>query len=117
MFTLKELAVIFISTANNGANEMRSILPPKADNKKFNVCEKLNASSAHWAYSKPAQAYQDGFDFQLETILADEIEFALYKRQGNKFVLLDFFNSYNEACDEAKAILDTHKDIKKMFEH
>jgi hypothetical protein len=116
VFTLKELAVIFISTANNGANEMRSILPPKANNKKFNVCEKLNASSTHWAYSKPAQAYQDGFDFQLETILADEIEFA---STNGKEINLSFwiFNSYNEACDEAKAILDTHKDIKKMFEH
>ena len=43
------------------------------------------------------------------------MEFAVYERIDNYFVLVDFFKSYDEACADAKKIIDDHPDIKKMF--
>ena len=40
---------------------------------------------------------------------------AVYERIENYFVLVDFFKSYDEACDDAKKIIDEHPDIKKML--
>ena len=41
--------------------------------------------------------------------------FDIHERVDNYFVLVDFFKSYEEACDDAKKIIDDHPDIKKMF--
>ena len=35
----------------------------------------------------------------------DEMEFALYTRDGNYFILVDFFSNISEACPEAVEII------------
>ncbi|VTP13195.1 hypothetical protein PUATCC27989T_01029 [Phytobacter ursingii] len=94
---------------------MITTIAPKAVSNKFDVSQKITEKSSLWPYSKPSKPYQDGFNFQFESILSDVIEFALYERHGDQFVIVDFFNSYDEACDEAKEFLDNHKDLKTMI--
>ncbi|MEH5091087.1 hypothetical protein PO467_21200, partial [Enterobacter kobei] len=71
--------------------------------------------NSHWCYLRAAQPHQNDFDYEFNTTFIDGLEFAIYERVGNYFVLVDFFKSYEEACDDAKKIIDDHPDIKKMF--
>ncbi len=88
---------------------------PNTASKEFNIHDKLRAASTHWSYCFAAQPYEDGFNYQFRTTFVDGMEFAIYERIGNYFVLVDFFSSYDEACDDAKSIIDGLPDIKKMF--
>lgn len=83
----------------------------------FNIHEKLISTHAHWSYCRAAQPHQDGFNYEFNTILIDDVEFAIYERHGNYFVLVDFFKNYDDACPEAKRIIDAHPDVKRMFQN
>jgi len=114
VFTTKELAVILISTANNGANEMNNSNQSKSVDTKFDILEKLKSTGAHWAYRRAAQPYQEGYNYEFTTVMHGEMEFAIYERQDNNYVLVDFFKNYDEACPYAKKIIDEHPDIKNI---
>ncbi|WP_220123679.1 hypothetical protein, partial [Enterobacter hormaechei] len=101
--------------ANNGANEMNITSQPNPASKEFDIHAKLKAANSHWSYLRAAQPHQNDFDYEFNTTFIDGLEFAIYERVGNYFVLVDFFKSYEEACDDAKKIIDDHPDIKKMF--
>lgn len=81
----------------------------------FNIHDKLRTTGAHWGYLHSSQPHQEGFNYEFITTFVDVIEFAIYERVDNYFVLVDFFKSYDEACDDAKKIIDNHPDIKKVF--
>ena len=81
----------------------------------FDIHAKLKAANSHWSYCYAVQPCEKGFKFQFNTTFVGEIEFAVYERIDNYFVLVDFFKSYDEACADAKKIIDDHPDIKKMF--
>lgn len=89
---------------------------PKPTNQTFDIHAKLRSSKSHWSYLYASQPHQDGFNYQFNTTFIDGVEFAIYERIDNYFVLVDFFKSYDEACDDAKKIIDAYPDIKKMFE-
>lgn len=87
----------------------------KPVSQEFDIHTKLKASNSHWPYCYAVQPCEKGFDYQLNTTFVEEMEFAVYERIDNYFVLVDFFKSYDEACDDAKNIIDDHPDIKRMF--
>ncbi|WP_449556830.1 hypothetical protein [Huaxiibacter chinensis] len=88
---------------------------PKPDSHEFDIHNKLKASNSHWSYLYAAQSRDDGFNYQFMTVLIDEPEFAVYERIDNYFILVDFFNSYEDACDRAKEIIDSHPDLVRML--
>lgn len=46
---------------------------------------------------------------------SDEMEFALYTRYGNYFILVDFFTDISDACDEAVQIIKNSAFKKQFF--
>ncbi len=88
---------------------------PKTTSKEFNIHDKLRAAKTHWSYCSAVQTHEEPFNYQFRTTFVDGVEFALYERIENYFVLVDFFKSYDEACDDAKKIIDSYPDLKRMF--
>lgn len=88
---------------------------PKPNSMEFDIHAKLKAANSHWSYCNAVQPCEKGFNYQFNTTFVGEMEFAVYERIDNYFVLVDFFKSYDEACADAKKIIDDHPDIKKMF--
>lgn len=88
---------------------------PKATSQVFDIHAKLRSTNSHWSYCYAVQPCEKGFNYQFNTTFVGEMEFAVYERIDNYFVLVDFFKSYDEACADAKKIIDDHPDIKKMF--
>lgn len=78
----------------------------------FDIHEKLKKHDAKWQYKHEANSYQINTNYEFCTTFIGEIEFAIYERHGNYFRLVDFFKSYDEACAEAKKILDHYPDVK-----
>ena len=85
-----------------------------ADN--FDVSEKLRSMNSHWSLVTPVQNYHGDSNYEFITAMVGETEFAIYKRQGVLFVLVDFFKNYEEACKEAKEIIDSYPDVKSVFQ-
>ncbi|HAV1976487.1 TPA: hypothetical protein JG987_003925 [Enterobacter hormaechei subsp. steigerwaltii] len=83
--------------------------------KKFNIDDKLRGSNTHLTHRFSAQPHDAGFNYQFRTTCVAGVEFAVYERIDNCFVLVDFFKSYDEACDDAKNIIDDYPDIKRMI--
>ncbi|WP_395306645.1 hypothetical protein [Enterobacter sichuanensis] len=81
----------------------------------FNIYDKLRANNTHWSHRFSAQPHDEGFNYQFRTTCVDGVEFAVYERIDDYFVLVDFFKNYDEACDVAKKIIDEYPDIKRMF--
>ncbi|WP_368543663.1 hypothetical protein [Enterobacter soli] len=88
---------------------------PKPNSMEFDIHAKLKAANSHWSYCYAVQPCEKGFNYQFNTTFVGEMEFAVYERIDNYFVLVDFFKSYDEACANAKKIIDDHPDIKKIF--
>ncbi|ELY7491504.1 hypothetical protein SOJ85_004261 [Cronobacter turicensis] len=84
-------------------------------NQQFDIHSKLKSTKSHWAYARAAQPHQDGFNYEFSTTFIDGVEFAIYERIDNYFVLVDFFNTYEQACEDAKKIIDSHPDLKKLI--
>lgn len=78
----------------------------------FDIQEKLKTHRPAWTYKHEAAGFQKNSNHEFCSNLIDGIEFAIYERQGNYFILVDFFKSYDDAREEAKNILDAHPDIK-----
>ncbi|EAA9934103.1 hypothetical protein DPA88_02825 [Salmonella enterica subsp. salamae] len=88
---------------------------PKPTCQAFDIHAKLKSANSHWSYCYAVQPCEKGFNYQFNTTFVGEMEFAVYERIDNYFVLVDFFKSYDEACADAKKIIDEHPDIKKML--
>lgn len=86
---------------------------PNPASEEFDIHAKLKAANSHWSYCYAVQPCEKGFNYQFNTTFVGEMEFAVYERIDNYFVLVDFFKSYDGACDHAKKIIDDHPDIKK----
>ena len=94
---------------------MKKFSHQNTDSKEFNIHDKLRATNAHWCYLFPVQPHDEGFNYQFRTTCVDGVEFAVYERIDNCFVLVDFFKTYDEACEDAKNIIDEYPDIKRML--
>ena len=88
---------------------------PNPTSQEFDIHAKLKAANTHGSYCYAVQPCEKEFNYQFNTTFVGEMEFAVYERIDNYFVLVDFFKSYDEACADAKKIIDDHPDIKKMF--
>ncbi|EOA3870156.1 hypothetical protein ACH07K_001784 [Salmonella enterica] len=88
---------------------------PNPASQEFDIHAKLRAANSHWSYCYAVQHFEKEFNYQFNTSFVDEMEFAVYERIDNYFVLVDFFKSYDEACDDAKKTIDDHPDIKRML--
>lgn len=88
---------------------------PKATIQIFDIHAKLRSANSHWSYCHAVQPHDKEFTYQFNTTFVGGMEFAIYERVDNYYVLVDFFKSYEDACDDAKKIIDEHPDIKKMF--
>ncbi|MGI1294348.1 hypothetical protein ACIAEU_24360 [Enterobacter kobei] len=88
---------------------------PNSASQEFDIRAKLKASNSHWSYCYAVQPCEKGFNYKFNTTFVGEMELAVYERIDNYFVLVDFFKSYDEACDDAKKIIDDHPDIKKVL--
>ncbi|MHC2980727.1 hypothetical protein [Citrobacter freundii] len=88
---------------------------PNPASQEFDIHAKLRAANSHWSYCYAVQHFEKEFNYQFNTSFVDEMELAVYERIDNYFVLVDFFKSYDEACDDAKKIIDDHPDIKRML--
>ena len=89
--------------------------PPQPISQEFDIHAKLKAAKSHWSYAYAVLPGEKGFNYQFNTRFINEMEFAVYERIDGYFVLVDFFKSYDEACDDAKKIIDNYPDIKKML--
>lgn len=94
---------------------MNTTSQPQPASHEFDIHVKLKAANSHWSYLYAAQPHDDGFNYQFRTDFIDVPEFAVYERIDNYFILVDFFKSYEEACDRAKEIIDSHSELKRMF--
>ncbi|ELH2097904.1 hypothetical protein RQD06_001421 [Klebsiella pneumoniae] len=81
----------------------------------FDIQEKLKAHHPMWSYMHEANSFQQNTNYEFCTNFIDGIEFAIYERHENHFILVDFFKSYDDACREAKNILDTYPDVKNRL--
>lgn len=94
---------------------MKNKTTVSANNQVATIQEKIQLSGSHWSHIKIAQPSQNGYNFEFHTILLDESEYAIYERQGQYFVLIDFFKNYEEANDLAKKIINNHSQLKQIF--
>ncbi|EIV9539205.1 hypothetical protein MBN59_002441 [Klebsiella pneumoniae] len=78
----------------------------------FDIHAKLKSLNECWSFAIRTQPHNHGYDFEFCTRYIPDLTFAIYKRIGDHFVLVDFFSSYDEACDEAKNILDIYPNIR-----
>ncbi|EMF1899333.1 hypothetical protein RZP54_08450 [Raoultella ornithinolytica] len=81
----------------------------------FDIHEKLKKHGAKWLYMHEENSHQINTNYEFCTNFIGEIEFAIYERHGNHFILVDFFKSYDEACDEAKDILYIYPEIRVLI--
>lgn len=84
--------------------------------KQFDIHQKLKNSKHAWSYMHSAGTHQADAKYEFRTIFLDEIEHALYERYDDYFVLIDFFKSYDDACEEAKKIINAHSDLSTLFQ-
>lgn len=94
---------------------MKDTDTPTLENNNVAVIEKLKSSESSWSYLKIAQPHQDGSNFEFIQLSEEEIEYAIYERQGLYFVLIDFFKSYEEASEYAKKIINRKSSLKSIF--
>ena len=81
----------------------------------FDINKKLKESGRGLSYAFPASPFHNGKNYLLHAILIGDVEFSLYKRVGNYFVLVDFFTDLDSACDEAKDIINKSGKFGKIF--
>lgn len=82
----------------------------------FNIHKKLKDKKSTVTYLFIAHESEVNVKNKLITSYdeSDEMEFALYTRDGNYFILVDFFNDISEACEEAIEIIK-NSSLKKQF--
>ncbi|MBB3322185.1 hypothetical protein [Atlantibacter sp. RC6] len=87
--------------------------------KPFDIHQKLRSNASRWGYLHAAEPWQGDCNFQLITDLSgEECEYALYQRvEGDYFCLVDFFKNYNEACEEAKNIINSNPKYKAAINY
>lgn len=83
----------------------------------FNIHQKLKDKKSSITYLFIAHESEVNVKNKLITSYdeSDEMEFALYTRDGNYFILVDFFNDISEACEEAVEIIKNSAFKKQFF--
>lgn len=83
----------------------------------FDVHQKLKDKKSDWTYLFIAHESESGVKNKLITIddENDQMEFALYTRDGHYFILVDFFSDISEACNEAIELIKNSAFKKQFF--
>ena len=102
---------IITSAANNGANEMTDT-KINIQTTSFDIHQKLKAAGSEISYFMPVSGHNENAAYIFFTSFLDVPEYQIYERNEFGFVLVDFFNSYEEACTHAKEILDKSPKFK-----
>ncbi|RXA96928.1 hypothetical protein [Yersinia sp. 2105 StPb PI] len=79
------------------------------------IHKKLRESKSHWSYLFDAKHFNPKSTYQLQTCFVGEFEYAIYERIENYFVLVDFFNSYESANEQARKIIDECEKFKNSI--
>ncbi|WP_158784634.1 hypothetical protein [Pantoea sp. BAV 3049] len=80
----------------------------------FDIHQKLKSRKSSLTHMYLAQPHQSDVKCDFHVNLID-MEFSLYKRVGNYFILVDFFSDINEACPEALKILEEWPQAKNSI--
>lgn len=64
----------------------------KPSEPEFDIHAKIKSANSHWSYLRAAQPHQNDFDYEFNTTFIDGLEFAIYARNGDYFVLVDFLS-------------------------
>jgi len=80
--------------------------------KSFDIHQKLKAAGSELSYFMPVSGHNENATYVLFTSPFDVPEHQIYERNELGFVLVDFFNTYEEACAHAKEILDKSPKLK-----
>ncbi|MEF3137472.1 hypothetical protein J8995_18580 [Klebsiella quasipneumoniae subsp. quasipneumoniae] len=94
---------------------MSNTTPPTKAIPAFDIHAKLKSLNECWSFAIRTQPHNHGYDFEFCTRFIPDLTFAIYKRIGDYFVLVDFFSSYDEACDEAKDILCIYPEVRDLI--
>lgn len=78
----------------------------------FDIHQKLKAADSELSYFMPVSGHNENATYVLFASLFDVPEYQIYERNEFGFVLVDFFNTYEEACTHAKEILDKSPKLK-----
>lgn len=89
--------------------------PQEQNRPLFDIHKKLKEFNNGLSYAFPASPFHVGKNYILNATYLGNVEFSLYKRVGENFILIDFFTNLNSACAEAKEIIDTSGIDKKVF--
>ncbi|MFV9068704.1 hypothetical protein ABQ366_06835 [Serratia fonticola] len=90
-------------------------LPPatlRSSQQPFCIHEKLKASNSHWSYAFAVNPVYGDATYQLVTSWESKVEFAVCKRTGSYFVLVDFSDNYFSMNEEARKIIDRNPSAK-----
>lgn len=94
-------------------SQQLSETPTRTDQKK--LIEKLNASNSGFSLMHMDQSTAfPGANYELSACLADmdDIEYALYQRDGLYFVLVDIFHDLSEANEQAREIINQNPKLR-----
>lgn len=94
---------------------MSNTTPPTKAIPAFDIHAKLKSLNECWSFAIRTQPHNHGYDFEFCARFIPDLTFAIYKRIGDYFVLVDFFSSYDEACDEAKDILYIYPEVRDLI--
>lgn len=81
----------------------------------FDIHKKLKKCGRGLSYMYQPHPTHEGKEYILITCWGEAFEYALYKRMGNYFLLVDFFTDFNSACDEAKIIIRSIGKYSRVF--
>lgn len=87
----------------------------EAPNQTFCIHKKLKECGHGLSYMFQPHPMHEDAKFILNTSYGEEIEYSLYKRAKNYFLLVDFFTDLDSACEEAKEIIRGVEKYSRVF--
>ncbi|AYH32993.1 hypothetical protein [Pectobacterium parmentieri] len=90
-------------------------LTPIENNQLLDTYQKLKQSGSHYPLLLASNTITATQKYIIQLIDYNFFEFALYKNVDGYFLLVDFFNEYEEANEEAKKIIDGSEKFKKFI--
>lgn len=79
---------------------------------RFCIHKKIKEKKANWSYIRTPDSFTENLEAFLITSLTGEVEHAVYEKCSAGFMLVDFFNNYEQACHQAKEILNNSPALK-----
>lgn len=87
----------------------------EAPQQHFDIHKKLKECGRGLSYAYQPHPTQKDAKYILSSHWGEIFEYALYKRVGSYFLLVDFFTDLDSACDEAKIIIRSIEKYSRVF--